>query len=536
MTVVPNGSPGAQPPESFKRAAWLLFLSLFVLYHLNLSNLDEGDAVPSVNLPVALLATGRLSFDPERFPEMFKWRSLPPLVEREDFFFLDWNTVFAERTAREWQSLGKLQFNGPRYYVVQSPNHRGYVSTFGPLPGLAILPFVAPFYAIDHGLHTKLGLRASVAKLGCASMVAACAVLIFLIAVRRTTRPLALLVAAVYGVGTCAWAVSSQNIWQQTVNQLLLALGAFFVLGRIDRRRVAVFAGLALGAATACRATGVIVLAATLAHLAIYQRKSTVPFLLGALPVPMAIAAYNFYYFGSPFSLAQELIGHAIAEQKTGSSALWQTPLYEGALGLLVSPSRGLLVFSPVLGPAFWGVVQTFRDPRWHVLRPLSGAAIVMMAVQCKWFDWWGGHAYGYRPWLDAVPYLVLSLLPIAENLTKTPARRMAFGALFAWSVFVQALGALTYDRSWNLRQLFVVRVPGVLEPIGLFSEPEARLYAEARQGSYLGPSFCDIDYPFCRFRLWSLKDNMILYQLDHFEETRSRRLPMDFSDLERRH
>jgi hypothetical protein len=537
MTAADDGNgPHASAPKSPAKAAWALFISLFVLYHVNVSNLDEGDAVPSANLPVALLATGRLSFDPDHFPEMFKWRSHPPFIEQDDFFFLDWDAVFGDRRAREWRKDGKLEFNGPRYYVVESPVRHVYVSTFGPIPGLALLPFVAPFYAVDHALHTKTALRASVAKLGSASMVAACAVLVFLIALRKTTRPLAFLLAAIYGVGTCAWAVSSQNIWQQTVNQLFLTLGAYGVLGEINRKRVAAFAGLALGAAVACRATGAIVVAATLAHLVLYHRRSVLPFVLGALPIPLAVAVYNFYYFGSPLSFAQELVGHAIAVEKTGSPELWQTPLYKGALGLLVSPSRGLVVFSPVLVPAFWGMARTFREREWHSLRPFAAAALLMMAVQCKWFDWWGGHAYGYRPWLDAVPYLVLCLLPVARSLTETRARRALFGAVFAWSVFVQALGALTYDRFWNLRQVFVVRVPGMVDPKALFTEAEAEQYASARGGNYLGPSLCDIDYPFCRYRLWSLEDNMILYQLTHLEETRGGRLPMGYDDLGNRH
>ncbi|HEX7670188.1 MAG TPA: hypothetical protein VF395_11415, partial [Polyangiaceae bacterium] len=278
---------GPQRKPSPEKTAFALFAALFVLYHLNVSNLDEGDAVPSANLPVALLATGKLSFDPDHFPEMFKWRSFAPFIEQDDFFFLDWDAVFGERKARDWRKDGKLEFNGPRYYVVESKLRHVYVSTFGPIPGLAILPFVAPFYALDHAIYTKMPLRASVAKLGSASITAACAVLIFLIAFERTTRRRALLLAAIYGVGTCAWAVSSQNIWQQTVNQLFLVAGAYGILGDVDKKRVAAFAGLALGAATATRATGALVLAAALAQLAVYHRKSVLPFVLGALPVPL---------------------------------------------------------------------------------------------------------------------------------------------------------------------------------------------------------------------------------------------------------
>lgn len=525
-------------PESQKDAkrtrwaAWLVFVGLFLVYQANLSNLDEGDAVPSTNLPVALLAHGSFSFDPDYFPEMFKWRSLPPFYEQDDFFFTSWDDVFGERTTAAWRRDGTLVFNGPRYYVVESPKRHVYVSTFGPVPGVMVLPFFAPFYALDHAVHTKMALRASIAKLGSGSMVALTAAMILLAARRFAGLRYSVLLALVYGLGTCAFAVSSQNIWQQTVNQLFLTAGAFFFLGDRESKVRMLLAGFALGAATACRATGAVALILALGELFLRHRGRMPYFLLGTLPVPLAVAAYNFHYFGSPFTFAQEIMGHVIAEQKTGSPALWQTPLWLGAAGLLVSPSRGLLVFSPVLAPAFYGVYRVLDDDRYRAIRPFSAAALVLMTIQCKWFDWWGGHAYGYRPWLDAVPYLVLSMLPLEAVLLSTRFRQRVFGAAFAWSIFVQGLGALAYDRFWNLRQLFVVRVPDRAQALGLFTEEEAIRTADLRGGTYLGPTFCDIDLPYCRYRLWSVEDNMIGFLISHFGEARGRRLPMGFDEL----
>ena len=82
-----------------------------------------------------------------------------------------------------------------------------------------------------------------------------------------------------------------------------------------------------------------------------------------------------------------------------------------GALGLLVSPSRGLLVFLQFLGFSGLGMVKTWLDARYHSLRPLTIATVAVMALQCKWFDWWGGWTYGYRPWLDTVPLLVVFIV-----------------------------------------------------------------------------------------------------------------------------
>ena len=53
-------SPAASP-RSRRGVALLLFLGLFVVYLANDTVLDEGDAVPSINLPVALLSAGRPS-------------------------------------------------------------------------------------------------------------------------------------------------------------------------------------------------------------------------------------------------------------------------------------------------------------------------------------------------------------------------------------------------------------------------------------------------------------------------------------------
>jgi hypothetical protein len=522
----------AGPLRSRALVALLLFVGLLGVYLSNTTVLDEGDAVPSINLPVALLSTGRLSFDPDHFPELFKWKSHPPFVEKDDFFFTSWDDVFGDHTAREWRETGQLELNGPRYYIVPSPLRHTYVSTFGPIPGLLMLPFAAPFYAADHGFVGKLALRTSVAKLGSASFVALTAVFLFLIAEHLSSRRRALFVALTYGLGTCAWAISSQNIWQQTVNQLFLAAGAYFIVCGAERWPRTLIAGILLGAATACRPTSLSVVFTVLLYLYLKERRSVVPFAIGLLPVPLGVLAYNLHYFGSPLIFAQALVGQVIASEKTGSSDVWQTPFLYGALGLLISPSRGLLVFSPILGLSFWGFVRAVRDDDYRVLWPFFASALFMMAAQCKWFDWWGGHAYGYRPWLDSVPYLCLGLLPIAGALFATKVRAMATAVALAWSVFVQALGAMSYDRYWNLRRVFVIRLPAHFEPIDYTDEETAKQEARRYHGSYIGASFCDIDYTFCRHRLWSLSDNLILYQLTHFKLSRDGRLPFGFGDL----
>src|SRR5205814_2060909 len=100
------------------------------------------------------------------------------------------------------------------------------------------------------------------------------------------------------------------------------------------------------------------------------------------------------------------------------------------------------------------------------------------------------------------------------------------------WSIFVQGLGAWSYDRLWNLRRIFVIRVPGIVEPVAYVDEATARRKARERAGMYLGPTSCDIDFSYCRYRLWSLEDNLIRYQIEYFAMLRSNRMPFGFDDL----
>jgi hypothetical protein len=158
----------------------LLVLGLFAVYLANDTVLDEGDAVPSVNLPVALLSTGGLSFDPDHFPELFKWKSHPPFVEKDDFFFTNWNDRFGDHSAREWRESGELELNGPRYYIVPAPRRGAREALSGRSRAVAS-SVVAPF-AADHDFAGKLALRCSVAKLGSSMMVALTAMLVLLIA------------------------------------------------------------------------------------------------------------------------------------------------------------------------------------------------------------------------------------------------------------------------------------------------------------------------------------------------------------------
>ena len=505
----------------------LVFVALVAVYNADRTVIEEGDVMPTVNLPLTLVRHGRFSFDGDEFPMLFSWQSSPPLFESPEFYVRYWDTVIGEKTAAEWRNEGKLEFNGPRYNVVESPTKHEYVSTFGPIPGVLLVPAFALANRLDPELWHEFEKMLTIAKLHASVLVAASAVLLFWAALGLTSRRNALIVALTFGLGTCAWSIASQNVWQQTVTIFFLCLGVAPFVRAPDDPWSTLVSGLGLGAAVACRPTSAVLVVSIGIYRFLHHRKSLVPFVIGLVPLPCVVGIYNQRFFGNPFTIGQALVGHVMATAKTGSPRLWQTPFIEGFVGLVISPSRGLLVFSPVLAVAAMGVRKVWRSESLPILKPVMFGMGWTMATQCKWFDWWGGWAYGYRPWLDSIPLLCLFMIPVLDDVMKTKARRAAFAAALAWSVVVQFVGAFTYDKTWNDRQIFVARVPTAVKPFSFLTEREAREFVERRHAEYIGPSYCNIDFTYCRHRLWSVEDSEIIYYLTHFRAARALRLRM---------
>ena len=133
--------------------------------------------------------------------------------------------------------------------------------------------------------------------------------------------------------------------------------------------------------------------------------------------------------------------------------------MMHGLAGLLLSPSRGLLVFSPFLAMSLWGAVLAWRRAEFASLRPITLATVLLLAVESRWFDWWGGWGFGYRRIVDLVPMLVVLIAPTMGWVGEASWRRVVFGAFVSWSVCVQVLGAYAYDLDgWNAKRVYRVQ------------------------------------------------------------------------------
>src|SRR5262249_53904434 len=126
-------------------------------------------------------------------------------------------------------------------------------------------------------------------------------------------------------------------------------------------------------------------------------------------------------------------------------------------LGVLISPSRGQLIFVPVTLFVLYMVAGYRKSlPASRLVRPALFAVVAHVALTASFLYWHGGHGYGPRYLAVIVPWLVLlaaiGLRPLLEIRARGARFELALGGLLlACSVAVQARGALMRETwTWN--------------------------------------------------------------------------------------
>lgn len=189
------------------------------------------------------------------------------------------------------------------------------------------------------------------------------------------------------------------------------------------------------------------------------HRAQTLCYLAWSLPVAVPWLAYNLAIHDAP--LPSYYLVRRLESVATSGEAL---------AGNLVSPARGLLIYSPILALAAWGVALDLRAPARRPLSAAFGAIPVLHWIAVSLFPhWWAGHSYGPRFMTEAMPFLAYFLLPVFERLPRL--RRGARATAFAAALLLGVLGAAMHAAgamspggyAWNVLPQDVDRHPGRL-------------------------------------------------------------------------
>jgi hypothetical protein len=270
-------------------------------------------------------------------------------------------------------------------------------------PALASLhpaqPVVAEFLRANYDLAHPLF------EMEVASMfLAATAVVMYFIANRFLPPGKAVLVALLYALATSAYSVGGRALWQHTPSMFLLAITIYLLLRAGERPELAAWAGIPVALSYTVRPTDSLFVLVFTAYVAVHHRPSLLRYLLAAGGVAAIFLTYNFSIYRFPLAPYYQLPLGGFLPRNWGKFA-------EGLAGNLVSPSRGLFVFTPVFVLSVWSMVRG----KWKTpLAPWLAALALLhwLVVSSLIIGWWGGHSYGPRFFTDVTPILVLFLIP----------------------------------------------------------------------------------------------------------------------------
>lgn len=311
----------------------------------------------------------------------------------------------------------------------------GWLSIYPPATPLLAAPVFGVVRAVIDVDETG---RAVAGKVAATLFAALAAGVMTLSYAARTTPGRAVACGLAFGLGTGAFA-ASQTLWQHPVTALFIAIGLSLVAagaGGAPLGTRAGAAGFCLATAAAARPAAALLCLVLFAGLiatgaTTLETRTRLRFaLLGAFFPVVTQAAYNDRFFGAPWSFGPEGLG-----------GRFFAAFPESLAGLLVSPARGLIVFTPLVLVALMGL----RDLSGGPLRALLVTGLLThLGFISLWNEWHGGESFGPRLLTDALP---LALWALPEGLARAP---RLFAVLVAWSIAVQGLGGWTYDYRWE--------------------------------------------------------------------------------------
>lgn len=168
-----------------------------------------------------------------------------------------------------------------------------------------------------------------------------------------------------------------------------------------------------------------------------------VAFLAGAVPMGVTLLCYNWVCFGDPLTFAYKYeINRFTSKVYSATFYAMKAPDPTALYGMLLSPSRGLFVYSPWLA-ALAGWIFVFpkvTDPADRRTAAVCLAAPLAVILSLSGYRFWnGGFSFGMRYLVIVYPFLVTALALLWKHAG--PSQRtilglvLAAGGTLAWTL-----------------------------------------------------------------------------------------------------
>jgi len=404
-------------------APLILGLACLFVYNANLRQIGAGDTVSARYLPLLLWHDGSLELSAHAH---LLAQGHPMVLSRQ-------------RPANAGDKVA--YFEPAAYWMIRTREHE-LASFYPPVTPLLLAPLYLPAVAwLDaKGWEQPQVDRVAelMEKLAASILAAAASVLVFLM-LRREGNRWSLPIALVFAFGTNTWMISSQALWQHGTAELLIVIAMLLVLAPATSVRMGLLGAVCVLMAANRPPDGLV--AAAIGLFVVCRNWRSAAWLIAGGVIPLAALLYYNLRFIGP------LIGGYGLVREPENFFLHDA---SGLLGLLISPTRGLLVFSPFLMLVPMGLAQRLRSRESRGFAIAFGIAVVAQLVTYSLVDWRAGESWGPRYLTDILPILAWMIAP--APLALRPFARGLFILAIVFSICVQAVGAFWYTKTSDER------------------------------------------------------------------------------------
>lgn len=404
----------------------LLGLLCLLIYNANLRQIGAGDTLPARYLPLILWHHGTLDLDANtrlvaQGHPVISPQYRPSDVENRTPYFEPWT-----------------------YWTVRTRNHH-LASLYPVVTPLLVAPLYYPAVAwLDaHGWQQpNVGRVAEIMEKVSASILAAVACILMYFVLRRECGPWTLPLTLAFAFGTNTWMISSQALWQHGTAEVLIALALLLVVSKTTAWRTVLLGAVCV--LIAANRPPDASIAGAIAGFMIWRRWRDAMWLVAGAVAPLAaVLYYNLEFVGHIAGAYALAVGGSIQPKHLGT---FLQPGLSGLGGLLVSPTRGLLVFTPFLVFLPLGLIQRLRSPGTKELAVALSLGVAAQILAYSQMDWRAGESWGPRWLTDVLPVLMWLLAPVV--LVLRPFARGVLVLTMVMSVAVQTIGAFWYTRT----------------------------------------------------------------------------------------
>lgn len=399
------------------RVPILLGTFCFLVYNANLRQIGAADTLSARYQPLILWHNGTLDFDANARLVAHGHPMTPP-------------------AARPPETDGKVTYFRPStYWMIRTRRHQ-LASLYPVVTPLLVSPLYLPavIWLNAHGWEQpQVDQVAELMEKISASLLASLASVLLYLLLRLEHNRWSLPLALAFAFGTNTWMTSSQALWQHGTGELLIVLALLLVVAPASSLRTALLG--AVSVLMAANRPPDALLAGAFVLFTFWSRRRSALWLFAGAAIPLAALLYYNYFF----------IGHIAGGYALGKAPneLFFRRDLSGLIGMLVSPTKGLLVFTPFMIFVPWGLIQRLRSESSRGLAVALSLAAAAQLLLYSQTDWRAGVSWGPRYLTDLLPVLVWMVAPVPFVLGRL-GRALLIMAIVA-SVFVQFSGALWY-------------------------------------------------------------------------------------------